>query len=159
LAWVYLIVAGIFEWGWPIGLKLGWTDQGAHYGWITLPIVCMVVMRYLARACFKGGEVPFYDLCRLGIRGFSATQYMADTLLSGRAELPWHVVGPTGVTGFVGTGAVAPRGGELAGDDFVVGYGAGRRLTVLKSQQSKLRVDYARGNGEDTFCLSVNEAL
>jgi len=23
MAWVYLIVAGIFEWGWPVGLKLG----------------------------------------------------------------------------------------------------------------------------------------
>ena len=42
MAWVYLIVAGIFEWGWPIGLKLGWTDRGAHFGWITLAIVCMV---------------------------------------------------------------------------------------------------------------------
>ena len=39
MAWVYLIIAGIFEWGWPVGLKLGWTDEGAHYGWITLAIV------------------------------------------------------------------------------------------------------------------------
>lgn len=42
MAWVYLIVAGIFEWGWPVGLKLGWSDQGAHYGWMTLAIVSMV---------------------------------------------------------------------------------------------------------------------
>ena len=25
MAWIYLIVAGIFEWGWPIGLKFAWT--------------------------------------------------------------------------------------------------------------------------------------
>ena len=31
MAWLYLIVAGICEWGWPVGLKLGWSDQGAHY--------------------------------------------------------------------------------------------------------------------------------
>jgi quaternary ammonium compound-resistance protein SugE len=42
LAWVYLVVAGIFEWGWPVGLKLGWTDQGAQYGWISFAILCMV---------------------------------------------------------------------------------------------------------------------
>jgi quaternary ammonium compound-resistance protein SugE len=42
MAWLYLIVAGIFEWGWPVGLKLGWSDQGAHYGWITFAIVSMV---------------------------------------------------------------------------------------------------------------------
>jgi quaternary ammonium compound-resistance protein SugE len=28
MAWVYLVIAGIFECGWPLGLKLAWTDQG-----------------------------------------------------------------------------------------------------------------------------------
>ena len=28
MAWVYLIIAGIFEWGWPVGLKLGLVDSG-----------------------------------------------------------------------------------------------------------------------------------
>lgn len=37
--WTALIVAGLFEWGWPVGLKLGWTDQGAHGGWIAVAIV------------------------------------------------------------------------------------------------------------------------
>ena len=41
MAWVYLVVAGIFEWGWPVGLKLGWTEQGARYGWLVFAIVCM----------------------------------------------------------------------------------------------------------------------
>ncbi len=30
MAWVYLIVAGIFEWGWPIGLKFAWTSEGVQ---------------------------------------------------------------------------------------------------------------------------------
>ena len=30
MAWVYLVIAGIFEWGWPIGLKFGWTDEGVQ---------------------------------------------------------------------------------------------------------------------------------
>lgn len=41
MAWVYLFIAGIFEWGWPLGLKLGWSDEGAHYGWITFAIISM----------------------------------------------------------------------------------------------------------------------
>jgi quaternary ammonium compound-resistance protein SugE len=41
MAWVYLVIAGIFEWGWPLGLKLGWTEEGAHYGWIAFAVVCM----------------------------------------------------------------------------------------------------------------------
>jgi quaternary ammonium compound-resistance protein SugE len=42
MAWVYLVVAGIFEWGWPVGLKLGMTDSGLHWGWIGFAVVCMV---------------------------------------------------------------------------------------------------------------------
>ena len=30
MAWLYLIIAGVFEWGWPIGLKFGLTDEGVQ---------------------------------------------------------------------------------------------------------------------------------
>jgi quaternary ammonium compound-resistance protein SugE len=43
MAWIYLVVAGICEWGWPLGLKLGWTDNGAHVGWIIFSILSMAV--------------------------------------------------------------------------------------------------------------------
>ena len=43
MAWVYLIVAGVFEWGWPVGLKLGLTDTGLRWNWIAFSIVCMGV--------------------------------------------------------------------------------------------------------------------
>ena len=41
MAWVYLIIAGIFEWGWPVGLKLGLADTGLRWGWIAFAGVCM----------------------------------------------------------------------------------------------------------------------
>jgi quaternary ammonium compound-resistance protein SugE len=43
MAWVYLIVAGIFEWGWPIGLKYGLTDAGLRWGWIGFAAACILV--------------------------------------------------------------------------------------------------------------------
>jgi quaternary ammonium compound-resistance protein SugE len=43
MAWIYLIIAGVFEWGWPIGLKLGWNDNGANYKWLAFAIVCMAI--------------------------------------------------------------------------------------------------------------------
>ena len=42
MAWLYLIVAGIFEWGWPIGLKFAWTDEGMQPLPLTIAIVSMV---------------------------------------------------------------------------------------------------------------------
>jgi len=47
MAWVYLVIAGMFEWGWPVGLKLGWSDSGAHYGWIGFAIVSMAASGFL----------------------------------------------------------------------------------------------------------------
>lgn len=42
LAWVYLILAGIFEWGWPVGLKYGWRE-GTLHAWPALgALACMV---------------------------------------------------------------------------------------------------------------------
>ena len=42
MAWLYLFVAGLFEWGWPVGLKLGLTDSGLHGGWILFAVLCMI---------------------------------------------------------------------------------------------------------------------
>jgi quaternary ammonium compound-resistance protein SugE len=42
MAWIYLIGAGLCEWGWPVGLKLGWTAQGMRWGWIAFSILCIV---------------------------------------------------------------------------------------------------------------------
>ena len=43
MAWVYLVIAGIFEWGWPIGLKFGWTEAGLKPWPMALAIVSMAV--------------------------------------------------------------------------------------------------------------------
>jgi quaternary ammonium compound-resistance protein SugE len=42
MAWVALIIAGVFEWGWPVGLKLGMTDAGLRWGWIGFAALCML---------------------------------------------------------------------------------------------------------------------
>jgi quaternary ammonium compound-resistance protein SugE len=41
MAWTNLILAGLLEIGWPIGLKLGWSDGGLRLPWIGFGILCM----------------------------------------------------------------------------------------------------------------------
>lgn len=43
MPWVHLVLAGLFEIGWPIGLKLGWTPAGARPLWILFAIGCMAI--------------------------------------------------------------------------------------------------------------------
>jgi len=41
--WTYLIIAGIFEWGWPVGLKLAQKSESLNWYWISFAIVMMVL--------------------------------------------------------------------------------------------------------------------
>jgi quaternary ammonium compound-resistance protein SugE len=43
LDWIALLVAGVFEWGWPVGLKLGRTASGTRWRWIAFAALCMAV--------------------------------------------------------------------------------------------------------------------
>lgn len=42
MAWVYLICAGLFEIGWPVGLKMA-QEQDSRVMGIVIAIVCMVI--------------------------------------------------------------------------------------------------------------------
>ena len=43
MAWISLLLAGICEIGWPVGLKLGWTDEGVWPGWLLFAAVAILV--------------------------------------------------------------------------------------------------------------------
>ncbi len=47
MAWIYLIAAGIFEWGWPVGLKLGITEEGFVPLWLLFSGFSMFVSGFL----------------------------------------------------------------------------------------------------------------
>ncbi len=46
MAWLYLIIAGLFEIGWPVGLKLAQTPGKTAIG-VMLAIVCMALSGFL----------------------------------------------------------------------------------------------------------------
>jgi quaternary ammonium compound-resistance protein SugE len=43
MPWLALFVAGIFEIGWPLGLKLGWTNEGVRFWPLAASATCMVL--------------------------------------------------------------------------------------------------------------------
>ena len=42
MAWVYLLMAGVCEIGWPLGLKLGWNDKGIQPLWLVVAGVAIL---------------------------------------------------------------------------------------------------------------------
>ena len=43
MAWVYLILAGLFEVGWPLGMKFGWSANGVKPWPLVAGAVCMTL--------------------------------------------------------------------------------------------------------------------
>lgn len=43
MAWLYLVVAGLFEIGWPLGLKKGWGPDGIQAAWLIFAVVAMMI--------------------------------------------------------------------------------------------------------------------
>lgn len=43
VAWICLLLAGLFEIGWPVGLKNGWTNDGASLPWLLFAAGCIVI--------------------------------------------------------------------------------------------------------------------
>lgn len=49
MAWIYLLAAGLFEIGWPLGFKLAQTANSGYSPvvWLTLSVISMAVSGYL----------------------------------------------------------------------------------------------------------------
>ena len=54
MTWVYLVAAGVFEWGWPVGLKLGWIDGAVRWPWIAFAALCMGLSGWLLLLSLAG---------------------------------------------------------------------------------------------------------
>ena len=101
MAWAYLIVAGIFEWGWPVGLKLGWTAGGAHWGWIGFAVVCMAVSGALLLVAQRRIAMGTAYAVWTGI-GAVGTFLLGIALFGDAASLPRFVCVGLIVAGIVG---------------------------------------------------------
>ena len=42
MAWIYLLIAGVMEWGWPMGLKFAINDKGVQYGPAVFAVVSIL---------------------------------------------------------------------------------------------------------------------
>ena len=124
------------------------------------PLRDSVVLAWEVNACSRSGQIPLWDTCRLGLRGFPATDYLAEQSLYAQAELRWRFYKRWGMVGFAGAGRLNDSLGSFGEDETIPSYGLGIRFMVLESQRINVRVDYARSDkGNEAWYLSVTEAF
>ena len=124
------------------------------------PLRDNLVLAWEVNGCSRSGQVPLWDTCRLGLRGFPATDYLGKKSVYAQAELRWRFYKKWGVVGFAGAGRMNDTFGRFGEDETIPSYGVGIRFMVLESQRINVRVDYARSDkGNEAWYLSVSEAF
>jgi outer membrane protein assembly factor BamA len=108
---------------------------------------------------YADGQVPFYRLSKLNIRGVSGDTYWDKFLLQGQAEVRQHIHGNWSAAMFAGYGGVGPSLKDLDRDDMIFAGGAGIRYMVAPEQRVALRLDVAKGQDQTMVYISVGEAF
>lgn len=110
-------------------------------------------------SAYADGEVPFYRLSKLAIRGVSGDKYWNKFLLQGQAEVRQRVYGDWSAALFAGYGGVGSSLKNLDTDDMIFAGGAGIRYMVAPKERVALRLDIAKGQDQTMVYISVGEAF
>jgi hypothetical protein len=118
-----------------------------------------LVLAWEVQACQNSGTAPLWDACRVGLRGFAATDYMGKESALAQVEARWLISPRWGAVAFAGAGYMNDSLSGLRDKDAIPSYGLGARFMVMKAKRINVRVDYARSNDSDAWYLSAGEAF
>ena len=118
-----------------------------------------VVLAWQVSACMNSGTAPLWDACRVGLRGFSATDYMGAESALGQVEARWQISKRWGAVAFAGVGYMNDSVSGLRDNEAIPSYGVGARFMVMQAKRINVRIDYGRSNGSSAWYLSAGEAF
>ena len=118
-----------------------------------------VVLAWDLQGCYRSGRPPLWDACRVDLRGFSATDYLGGSSISGQIEARWQFHDKWGAVAFAGGGTYSNAFNDIRENDLIPSFGIGLRYRVLASQRINMRLDYGRSRGSDAVYLAVGEAF
>lgn len=118
-----------------------------------------LVVAWRAVWCQRQDGAPLWDACRVGLRGFPATNYLGRSSFLAEAEARWQISERWGAVVFAGAGEVRDSFSGLEDSDTIPSVGVGLRFVVQKAQHINLRLDYARSEDDDAVYFFVGEAF
>jgi len=121
------------------------------------------VVAWRAAAEAVSGTAPFFALPWFGsgvdLRGYTPGRYIGESLVAVQAEYRWQATFRLGLVAFGGVGTVRdpPRGFDEPG--WLPAAGVGLRWRLAQQNRLNFRIDYARGQDDDSLVISVGEAF
>lgn len=118
------------------------------------PVSEKSVVALRANIADANGDVPFYLLPTLRLRGFPAGRYKDNSMLSGHAEWRHKPIRRWGYILFFEAGSVADTIDNILQSDIVTAYGGGVRWQVIENKLLNLGLDI--GISEDDYAVYIN---
>lgn len=118
-----------------------------------------LVLAWEAQGCNRSGQVPLWEACRIALRGFATTDYLARNTASAQLEGRWRLSKRWGLVGFGGAGYASTSYSNVRENEPIPSYGVGLRFSVLPAKRVNMRLDYARSTKSDAIHFSVGEAF
>jgi len=126
-------------------------------GWV--PVRSSSVLGMRVDANFSGGNIPFYMLPAVDLRGISLSRYQGKTTLAAEAELRWDVTKRWSLLGFFGSGWVTDGGlGDLAFDEGHIAGGTGFRYLISRVFGIRTGMDFAWSEEDFAFYFVTGTA-
>jgi hemolysin activation/secretion protein len=104
------------------------------------------------------GDVPFYQLPFIEMRGIPIARYQDENVALVEAELRWNVTPRWALIGFLGTGRTWGTSKEFSDADSASAWGVGFRRLVARRLGMYMGIDIAKGPEETAFYIQAGSA-
>jgi hypothetical protein len=105
-------------------------------------------------ASFADGDIPFYALPYIELRGIPALRYQGDNVVTGEFQAAWAVHPRIQLLGFIGAGQAVQDRDDLGDANTEVAGGFGVRYMFVKLLGMSVGLDYAKGPEDSTVYIS-----
>ena len=107
---------------------------------------------------FTDGDLPFYQLPYIDLRGIPALRYADEAVVLGESELRWQFHPRISALVFAGIGYAGESAGDLNDTPSRVTKGVGIRYYAAKQLGMHMGIDIARGPEETAYYLTFGSA-
>jgi hypothetical protein len=104
------------------------------------------------------GDVPFFLVPFIDLRGIPAMRFQGETVVVAETELRWSPHPRLGLVGFVGVGKAANSFGDISDAPSHVTRGMGVRYFVARKMGMQVGVDVAEGPEDTHYYLTFGQA-
>ncbi len=131
------------------------TDAESKIYW---PIFSNIVLGWRLHGGFSDGDIPFYALPFIDLRGIPAMRYQGENVLVTELETRWNVNDRWSLVFFGGVGRTADSMGDFSDSEDRWAGGTGLRYLTARLLGMYTGVDIARGPEEWVFYIQVGSA-